>query len=63
MCVFIPVAANSYRTDDVAILRSFVICRAELTLQRLPTVTLISSFMVRKKRKQKNTYKQKIDTE
>lgn len=41
MCAFISVAASSYRTDDVAILRSFVICRAELTLQQMPTVALI----------------------
>lgn len=43
----ISTAAKCYRTDEVAILRSFVICRAELTLQRTPTVALISSFMER----------------
>lgn len=35
----------------MAILRSFVICRAALTLQRTPAVALISSFTARKKKK------------
>lgn len=45
MHAFVSTAAKCYRTDEVAILRSFVICRAPLTLQRTPTVALISSFM------------------
>ena len=44
MCTFISFVANNYRTDDEAILRSFVICRPAVTLQRMPTIALISSF-------------------
>ena len=43
----------------MAILRSFVICQAELTLRQVPNIALISSFVVREEKEKKDRGGQK----